>query len=139
VHVIPKRKCTVRIQQFYLIYCDLMSCTTPACFSTFYYCMVPTLVENSLVYLYNLIVLRFHCTVLLYRTVLYCTGMHACLVQICLKYKQEIECMYCIVPLGMRTSYSTIEQLYLNVTTKYIQDLSYSFLMVMFIGILICL
>ena len=30
-----------------LFYCDLISCTTPACFSTFYQCaMIPTLVEN---------------------------------------------------------------------------------------------
>ena len=31
-----------------LFYCDLISCTTPARFSTFYQCaMVPTVVENS--------------------------------------------------------------------------------------------
>ena len=31
-----------------IVYCDLISCTTPACFSTFYRCaMVPTLVLNS--------------------------------------------------------------------------------------------
>jgi len=39
---------TVGTQQFYFIYCDLMLCTTPACFSTFFQStMVPTLVENS--------------------------------------------------------------------------------------------
>ena len=32
---------------YLLFYCDLISCTTPACFSTFYRCaIVPTLVEN---------------------------------------------------------------------------------------------
>ena len=35
-------------EKFLLFYCDLISCTNPACFSTFYQCvMVPTLVENS--------------------------------------------------------------------------------------------
>ena len=33
--------------------CDLISCTTPACFSTFYGCArVPTLVENSIFFVY---------------------------------------------------------------------------------------
>jgi len=37
---------TVGIQLFKLIYCDLMLCTTLACFSTFFQAtMVPTLVE----------------------------------------------------------------------------------------------
>ena len=49
--MILNRSKTIRIvisQHFLLFYCDLTSCTTPACFSTFYQCvMVPTLVENS--------------------------------------------------------------------------------------------
>jgi len=39
---------TIGTQQFQLIYCDLMLCTTPACFTTFFRStMVPTVVENS--------------------------------------------------------------------------------------------
>ena len=38
---------SVGIKHFLLFYCDLITCTTPACFSTVYRCaMVPTLVEN---------------------------------------------------------------------------------------------
>ena len=48
---------TVGIQHFLLFYCDLVSCTTPACFSTFYQCaMVPTLVVEKTIlleYFYN--------------------------------------------------------------------------------------
>jgi len=43
-----KTKCTVGMQQFKMIYCDLILCTTPACFSTFFQAtVVLTLAENS--------------------------------------------------------------------------------------------
>ena len=39
---------SVGIQHFLVFYCDLISWSTPTCFSTFYHCaMVPILVENS--------------------------------------------------------------------------------------------
>ena len=48
-----KIPCTVGIYHFLLFYCDLISCTTPACSSTFYQCaMVPPLVENSIFFVY---------------------------------------------------------------------------------------
>ena len=43
----------IRIKHLLLFYCDLISWTTPTCFSTFYRCaMVPTLVENSKLFVY---------------------------------------------------------------------------------------